>query len=105
MGEDQFGTLIAWMLETIRSDLGSVERSGAAQGLSQILGALGPERLNSLFPDLVAGTHSSKYYVREGAMYMFSFLPTGMQRGFQTFLPKYAFGGERRQKRAQKRGK
>ncbi len=89
MGEEQFGTLISWMLDTIRSDLGSVERSGAAQGLSQVLGALGPDRLQSLFPDFVQNTHNNKPYVREGAMYMFCFLPIGMPQGFQAFLPKY----------------
>lgn len=88
MGEEQFGSLIQWMLDTIKSDNGSVERGGAAQGLANVLGALGPDRLQTLFPDLVAATHNKNFYVREGSMYMFCFLPLGMSKGFQTFLPR-----------------
>lgn len=90
MGEEQFTSLITWMLETVRSDLGSVERMGAAQGLAQVLGALGPAKLQTLFPDFVTSTHSNKFFVREGAMYIFSYLPVGMPRGFESFLPRYA---------------
>lgn len=51
IGEQNFSTLIPWLLETMHSDAGSVERTGAAQGLSEVIAGLGtlPALLNTAF--------------------------------------------------------
>ena len=40
MGEENFKDLIPWLLETLKSETSGVERSGAAQGLSEVCRSL-----------------------------------------------------------------
>ena len=66
MGEDTFPDLMPWLYDTLRSEASSVDRSGAAQGLSEVLHALGNDRLEAVLDDFVTGTHHPVANVREG---------------------------------------
>ncbi|GLC46160.1 hypothetical protein PLESTB_001196200 [Pleodorina starrii] len=89
MGQDTFGHLVPWLLETLASESSSVERSGAAQGLAEVLAVLGPDHLDALLPDVLASAGArSRPAQREGALTLFQFLPLTMEAALQTHLPR-----------------
>ncbi|KYQ88256.1 HEAT repeat-containing protein [Tieghemostelium lacteum] len=88
IGEDNFTTLIPWLLETVKSDQGAVERSGAAQGLSEVLSALDISRFHSLLQEFLTMANSPRAHVREGIMSVFIFTPISLGDQFLPYLPK-----------------
>jgi len=86
MGEEAFPELIPWLLETIKSKSNSVDRSGGAQGLSEVLLALGTDRLESVMDDFVEGTQHPLAHVREGFLMMFIYLPVSFRDEFIGFV-------------------
>jgi len=61
----------------------SVERSGAAQGLAEVVAVLGPAHLDALLPNVLAACVSRNAYVREGHLTLFKFLPLAIPDAFQ----------------------
>eukprot|EP00882_Tetradesmus_deserticola_P004507 GHRQ01004753.1.p1 GENE.GHRQ01004753.1~~GHRQ01004753.1.p1 ORF type:complete len:1251 (+),score=530.16 GHRQ01004753.1:483-4235(+) len=86
MGAAALGDLLPWLLSTLRSDGSSVERSGAAQGLAEVLSVLGEEHLAQLLPELFASATSKNPFVREGHLTLFKYLPLTMEQPFQQHL-------------------
>ena len=60
-----------------------MERSGAAQGLAEVLAVLGTEYLEGLLPDILAGCTSRSATAREGHLTLFKFLPLAIPEQFQ----------------------
>lgn len=52
-----------------------MERSGAAQGLAEVLAVLGPDHLAALLPDILQSCRAARHFEREGALTLFKFLP------------------------------
>lgn len=52
MGEASFEDLLPWLMQTLTSESSSVDRSGAAQGLSEVVAGLGVEKLHKLMPGI-----------------------------------------------------
>ncbi|XP_072271584.1 stalled ribosome sensor GCN1 [Pyxicephalus adspersus] len=76
-GESCFQDLLPWLMDTLASDFSSVDRSGAAQGLSEVMAGLGVEKLEKLMPEIVATASKPDIapHVRDGYIMMFIYLP------------------------------
>ena len=77
-----------WLLETMRSELSSVERSGAAQGLAEIIAVKGATYLDQILPEILASCDSKSAATREGSLTLFKYLPHCMTDDFQKILPE-----------------
>ncbi|XP_056152960.1 eIF-2-alpha kinase activator GCN1 [Lampris incognitus] len=77
MGESCFDDLLPWLMDTLASEQSSVDRSGAAQGLAEVMAGLGVEKLEKLMPDVVqtASKVDIASHVRDGYIMMFIYLP------------------------------
>ena len=77
-----------WLLDTMRSESSSVERSGAAQGLAEIIAVKGATYLDQMLPEIFASCDSKSAATREGSITLFKYLPHCMTEDFQTILPE-----------------
>ena len=88
LGESSFDDLIPWLMKMLTSEQNTVDRSGAAQGLSEVLGGMGEERLARLMPDIIATAEREDIspFVRDGYIMMYIYLPTVFQAEFVAYL-------------------
>ena len=77
-----------WLLDTMRSENSSVERSGAAQGLAEVLSVKGGTLLDQILPEIYEGCESKLASTREGSITLFKYLPHCMTEDFQKHLPE-----------------
>uniref|UniRef100_A0A0E0KIC1 TOG domain-containing protein n=1 Tax=Oryza punctata TaxID=4537 RepID=A0A0E0KIC1_ORYPU len=72
MGEEIFPDLVPWLLDTLKSDSSNVERSGAAQGLSEYLprslGGVFQNYLQVVLPAILDGLADENESVRDAAL-------------------------------------
>jgi HEAT repeat protein len=113
IGEDRMGDLIPWLHKRLKtsssgdtSTVISVERSGAAQALCEIIAAQGVARLEESLPFLLAQISRDnedfeeeeeeddeikgkrdRQSIREGYLQLFIYLPSLMKHDFERFLP------------------
>lgn len=86
MGEENFPDLVSWLLDTLKSDNSNVERSGAAQGLSEVLAALGTVYFEHILPDIIRNCSHQRASVRDGYLTLFKYLPRSLGVQFQNYL-------------------
>ncbi|XP_062854960.1 stalled ribosome sensor GCN1 [Trichomycterus rosablanca] len=88
MGESCFDDLLPWLMETLASEQSSVDRSGAAQGLAEVMAGLGVEKLDKLMPDVVqtASKVDIASHVRDGYIMMFIYLPVTFGDKFTPYV-------------------
>ncbi|KAI9921758.1 hypothetical protein PsorP6_002282 [Peronosclerospora sorghi] len=88
LGERHFAEMLTWLLTALKdNEVGSVERSGAAQGLCEVVVALGVERVERVMrDDILPLARHPKYSVREGVLWILAFLPQVMGKHFAVFL-------------------
>lgn len=76
LGEVQFPDLVPSLMAQLRgANVTGVDRQGAAQGLSEVLAALGMDRLEALLPSVLDNTSSPQAHVREGGIALLIYLP------------------------------
>ena len=88
MGEANFPDLIPWLLETMKSKLSSVDRSGAAQGLAEVLFALGIDRFDAMLEEFLLQTEHKDSNVREGHLMLFVYLPMSFKNDFRQYIER-----------------
>lgn len=86
MGEENFPDLLPWLFDTLKSDNSNVERSGAAQGLSEVLAALGTDYFEHVLPDVIRNCSHQRASVRDGYLTLFKYLPRSLGIQFQNYL-------------------
>uniref|UniRef100_UPI00358E4439 stalled ribosome sensor GCN1 isoform X2 n=1 Tax=Myxine glutinosa TaxID=7769 RepID=UPI00358E4439 len=88
MGESSFQDLLPWLMETLTSEQSSVDRSGAAQGLAEVLVSLGAQKMQTLIPDIIGSASRAELpaHVRDGYLLMFVHLPATFGEEFTPYL-------------------
>ena len=88
MGDEGLQELLPWLLATLQSESSSVDRSGAAQGLSEVLLAQGVEHLSQLMPRFVESSQEPENptHVRDGYLMLFVYLPVAFGKEFVPFI-------------------
>ncbi|CAB4017482.1 eIF-2-alpha kinase activator GCN1-like, partial [Paramuricea clavata] len=88
LGEENCSDLLPWLMETLISESSSVDRSGAAQGLSEVLCGLGFDRLSQLMPDVIAATEKTNLpaHIKEGYLMLYLYLPSTFGAEFTPFI-------------------
>lgn len=88
MGETSVEDLLPWLMQTLTSESSSVDRSGAAQGLSEVVGGLGVEQLHKLMPDIISRAERSDIaaHVKDGYIMMFIYMPGAFPEAFTPYI-------------------
>uniref|UniRef100_A0A7S1C9J2 TOG domain-containing protein n=1 Tax=Bicosoecida sp. CB-2014 TaxID=1486930 RepID=A0A7S1C9J2_9STRA len=86
IGEEHFGDLVAWLVDTLQADTSTVERSGGAQGLSEVIVALGEPRLSEVLTELLPLATHPAASSREGLLWVLAFLPRSMGEAFGPYI-------------------
>ena len=86
MGPAYFADVLPWLRDKMRSEASAVERSGAAQGLAEVLAVQGGAAVGALLPEVLAGCRERNAAAREGSLTLFKYLPRCMPDEFRQYL-------------------
>lgn len=75
-------------MQTLTSEASSVDRSGAAQGLAEVVAALGVEKLHKTMPEIIKTAERDDIApnVKDGYILMFFFLPSTFPNEFKQYI-------------------
>merc|ERR1719481_499708 len=88
MGEQSFEELLPWLMSTLTSETSSVDRSGAAQGLAEVVGGLGVDKMHKLMPEIVSTAERMDIapHVKDGYIMMFIYMPSVFPDQFKDYI-------------------
>ena len=90
VGDKMIEDILPWLMETLVSESNSVDRSGAAQGLAEVIGGLGLDKLHKLMPDIIATTERNDISaaVKDGYLMLYIYLPLVFGQDFSCYIGK-----------------
>ncbi|KAL1515351.1 hypothetical protein AB1Y20_001981 [Prymnesium parvum] len=86
LGEEHSSDLLPWLMASLSGEGAAVERAGAAQGLAEVLSALGDAKVAQVLPTLIDGCRSGDALAREGFLMLWVNLPAVLGARFEPFL-------------------
>ncbi|CAF2053347.1 unnamed protein product [Rotaria magnacalcarata] len=88
MGEEAFQEIVPWLMEHLVLESSPVDRSGAAQGLSEVIFGLGADRLEKSMKEIIERSQQMDLaaHVRDGYMMMFIYLPISFGEKFLPYV-------------------
>ena len=84
--EKELVDLVPWLINTLQTESSPVERSGAAQGLSEVCLTLGSQRLQQILSQLMHLSTDDRAASREGLLWVLSFLPSVLKQQFASHI-------------------
>ncbi|KAI9223785.1 armadillo-type protein [Blastocladiella britannica] len=86
LGQNEFPTLVPQLFAVLDDKAASaVEKSGAAQGLAEVLAALGKVSLNQWMPTILGGLNSGR---RDGYLVLLVFVPATFGNTWVEYIPQ-----------------
>lgn len=86
VGEDAAPDVMPWLIDTMQVDTSTVDRSGAAQGIAEVVVALGEPRLSETLATLLPLGSSPRAAAREGVLWLLVFLPAVMGASYASII-------------------
>ena len=75
----------SWLTSTFTSESSSVDRSGAAQGLAEVVGGLAVDKMHKLMPEIFSTAERMDIapHVKDGYIMMFIYMPAVFPEQFK----------------------
>lgn len=87
VGEEEMKGVLEWLIEKVYEDSTVAERSGAAQGLADLLTSCSKKSFDAILGELLQNSTHPRACVREGVMWTISFLPSTLGEDFVKLVP------------------
>lgn len=87
-GEDVILELMPWLLEKLTCDISQVDRSGAAQAITEVVGALGLSKLDSFMEQIILTIDDPHLepHIKDGYLMLFIYFPIVMKDDFSPYI-------------------
>lgn len=87
-GEDVIVELMPWLLEKLTCKTSQVDRSGAAQAIAEVVGALGLSKLDSFMEQIILTIDDPRLepHVKDGYLMLFIYFPIVMRDDFSPYI-------------------
>jgi len=87
-GEDVIVELMPWLLDKLTCKASQVDRSGAAQAIAEVIGALGLSKLDNFMEQIITTIDDPNLepYVKDGYLMLFIYFPMVMRDDFSPYI-------------------